>query len=229
MTEWQQRCLRWIGKPRNTLMKLYELLLLLQVQIHSKCEFAEKQVVVEEEPAPTTINSAPPMKDGAEEGATAAAGPHHRRERTELISRGGGGGDRSDGGSASSSSSAAATGSGGSGNPPEGEKASTEFEYVWEDGDEEVVGKGGPGGAAAAAARRARKAAPVRFGTGHLLCHRETLYLMKSRWDNLILSFYDPQSDTFDPTKLPDVYDSIKVGKTKHGASSAETVASAAL
>jgi hypothetical protein len=209
-------------------MKLYELLLLLQVQIHSKCEFAEKQVVVEEEPAPTTINSAPPMKDGAEEGATAAAGPHHRRERTELISRGGGGGDRSDAGSASSSSSSAATGGSG-GNPPEGEKASTEFEYVWEDGDEEVVGKGGPGGAAAAAARRARKAAPVRFGTGHLLCHRETLYLMKSRWDNLILSFYDPQSDTFDPTKLPDVYDSIKVGKTKHGASSAETVASAAL
>ena len=42
MTQWGMRCLRWIGKPHDTLYKLYQLLVDLQTQIHKKCEFVQQ-------------------------------------------------------------------------------------------------------------------------------------------------------------------------------------------
>ncbi len=33
---------------------------------------------------------------------------------------------------------------------------------------------------------------------------------MRTRWDQLVQGFYDPVTDTFDSTKIPDVYDCIK-------------------
>lgn len=44
----------------------------------------------------------------------------------------------------------------------------------------------------------------------HLLCHGETLLLVKQRWDQLINLFYNPKTDTFDATKVPDIYDCVK-------------------
>jgi hypothetical protein len=45
---------------------------------------------------------------------------------------------------------------------------------------------------------------------GQPMCHGESLITMKHRWDELVHDFYNPDTDVFDPTKIPDVYDCIK-------------------
>jgi hypothetical protein len=73
------------------------------------------------------------------------------------------------------------------------------FEYVFEEGDEEIVGSHQK------IAKKERK-----FPYDYELCGGETLLLLKSRWDKLISDFYDTETQAFDPTKIPDVYDCIK-------------------
>ena len=222
-------CLRWIGKPRNTLMKLYELLLMLQVQIHSKCEFAEKNTDKEErEKAAAAAATEKAAAEAAAAAATAAAAaaanpddasvsstlssgtPHHRKVSGGSAALLDAGSKGVAGASAGDKQSSASTSAGSSTAAPSDKPATstTEFEYVYEfddDLDVEIMGKN---------FKKSRKEGAVqqRFGIGYLLCHKETLYLMKTRWDNLISSFYDPVSDTFDPTKLPDVYDCVVEG-----------------
>jgi predicted glycoside hydrolase/deacetylase ChbG (UPF0249 family) len=43
-----------------------------------------------------------------------------------------------------------------------------------------------------------------------LLCQKEALVLMRERWDKLYQEFYDPTTDTFDTTKIADLYDCLK-------------------
>jgi len=52
----------------------------------------------------------------------------------------------------------------------------------------------------------------------HLLCHSETLLMMKSRWDKLLFEFYDKRSGWFNPTKIPDIYDSLMYDVLHNGA-----------
>jgi len=210
LTEWTVRCLRWVGKPRNTLMKLYDLLLQLQQQIHSKCEWAVKEhaaaAAAAEKAAAAAAAAA--AEGGADpsphaDGPPAAALPNRKLSGTgAALLEGVKGAQSSHSSSAPPSSSSAA----------EKAAASTEFEYVlsdgaveytFEDGDEEIVGRN-------TNFKLRRRAQPARFGTNYLLCHKETLFLMKARWDSLIAAFYDPVKDTIDPTKLPDLYDCIK-------------------
>lgn len=66
-------------------------------------------------------------------------------------------------------------------------------------GDEEIVGT-----------HQKIKRSDRQFPVDHELCGGETLLLLKSRWDKLISDFYDSEKQTFDPTKIPDVYDCIK-------------------
>jgi inositol hexakisphosphate/diphosphoinositol-pentakisphosphate kinase len=57
---------------------------------------------------------------------------------------------------------------------------------------------------------RSREQNGAVFPMDHMLCHGESLLTMKERWDELINSFYDPKTDRFNPTKIPDAYDCIK-------------------
>jgi hypothetical protein len=216
--------LRWVGKPRNTLMKLYDLLLLLQQQIHSKCEWAaaaaEKAAAAaaaaaaEEEAAagsgagdgqstPSVANrkmsaGSAALQEGVKGAAAspaAAAGASSSASSSSTSSS-----------TSTSSSNTSAAAAAAAVEAPSNEKASTEFEYVldtgleytFEDGDEEIVGRN--------THFKLRRAPTARFGTGYLLCHKETLFLMKARWDSLIAAFYDRETDAIDPTKLPDLY-----------------------
>ncbi len=185
-------------------MKLYDLLLLLQLQIHSKCEWAEKnkeivaKEIAQKEQQTNAANAA--AAAAAAGGETAGVEGNVSSQLTPTAPH------RKMSGSSTSLDVSKASSSSSSSSAPSEKKpaASTEFEYVyeWEDGDEEIVGKNSN--------FNLRRSPQARFGTGYLLCHKETLFLMKSRWDSLITSFYDPENDTFDPTKLPDVYDCIK-------------------
>ena len=207
MTAWGVRCLRWVGKPRDTLHHLYHLLKQLQTQIHSKCEFADKAQRFKQQSqegertdhasasASTTASASATAADDAAtpaatpaaspaasspsgSGATLAPAPPSSSQRPRRLSIGGGGSIKAGGGG----------GGGGGGDV---------FEYVFEAGDEEIVGHH----------HKILKQAPRRFAADHLLCHGETLFLLKTRWDRLISAFYDPVSRSFDPTKIPDVYD----------------------
>jgi len=42
------------------------------------------------------------------------------------------------------------------------------------------------------------------------LCEKESLSLMRERWSTLVSGFYDKETGECDPTKIPDVYDSIR-------------------
>jgi len=42
------------------------------------------------------------------------------------------------------------------------------------------------------------------------LYHNETLEELQGRWLELVQDFYDPKTDTFNTTKIPDIYDNIK-------------------
>jgi hypothetical protein len=184
-------------------MKLYELLLLLQLQIHSKCEFAEKNVEIKlAEEAAAQAAQAAAAAVGAAAAAAEASSPESLSVSASVPARKLSGSSLSDSVRAQLASTAAAAGTPADA-PVAAPPSKTEFEYVpqsyeWEGADEEIVGK--------SSSARSKKLPTARFGVGHLLCHKETLFLMKSRWDNLISSFYDPKCDTFDPTKLPDVY-----------------------
>ena len=198
MTAWGVRCLRWVGKPRDTLHHLYHLLKQLQTQIHSKCEFADKAQRFKQQsqdgeraehastPSPASASTSVSVSASDDAASFAAASspsasslapaPPSSSQRPRRLSISGG--------------SAKAGGGGGGG-------GGDVFEYVFEAGDEEIVGHH----------HKIVKQTPRRFAADHLLCHGETLFLLKTRWDRLISAFYDPVSRSFDPTKIPDVYD----------------------
>ena len=174
MTAWGIRCLRWVGKPRDTLHHLYGLLKALQAQIHSKCEFADKHSSRQPADAADGPASTKTTIDEAQTDASTliVAAPSRPRR---LSLGGGSSGEKRAGGDV--------------------------FEYVFDEGDEEIVGS----------QHKFKRQPARRFAADHLLCHQETLFLLKTRWDRLIQAFYDPTSRSFDPTKIPDVYDCIKV------------------
>ena len=223
LTEWTVRCLRWIGKPKLLLVKLYELLLQLQAQIHSKCEWAEKNTP----PAPTL----PPMALSSNEEddtnisstkSDPSSSSSHSLSRGSIFS----------GSSTNLTKDLTATGSGSSApasaSSSSKAKASTEFEYVYEWEGSSGTGSTndanttagtddngeGSSGSGTSKVNKMKRPQATRFGLGHLLCHKETLFLMKSRWDNLISSFYDVKTNSFDPTKIPDVYGQSERGST---------------
>lgn len=96
------------------------------------------------------------------------------------------GADQSSGNSKSSSTSSTA--------PPDNS------EYVYDDGDEEVVGVGA----------KIKQKPDVVLPAKHVLCNKDTIQLLHARWSKLVKEFYDSDRKIFDPTKIPDVYDAIK-------------------
>lgn len=216
MTEWAARCLRWLGIPRDQLYKLKDLMEELLDRIRKLREDQDALLGV------TTANSTPTT-------ATANSTPMGRsgRPTTNRIVIPGNSGSASSGndtkasgssgnvstrnaseaGLSSSSTVSNITTSVRSPNTQSQSQSQSqlpeddESEYVFEDGDEEVVGKNAKFKkrhvTQVAAARRVRP------------CHGETLLLMQNRWEKLLSDFYSPTRG-FDPSKVPDVYDAIK-------------------
>lgn len=145
MTSWAARCLRWLGIPREQLVKLLELMRGLLDRIR---QLRQKRAAQE-------------SGQGSQAGGTPAVRAA---------------GEQAD-------------------NPDEVD------EYVFEDGDEEVVGQGAKIKAPAGKEEAEKLNQP---------CNGETLELMEARWAKLINDFYDASRDQFDPTKIPDVHDAIK-------------------
>jgi hypothetical protein len=47
------------------------------------------------------------------------------------------------------------------------------------------------------------------YAGSHMCSEGEPLFLLRQRWKTLIRSFYNEETNEFDPTKIPDVYDAI--------------------
>ena len=210
MTAWGIRCLRWVGKPRDTLLHLYGLLKALQAQIHSKCEFADRHSSKQPQDAADGPPSTKTTIDEAQSSDTATLTVAASSRPRRMSLGGGGSGEKRAGGdvfeyvfeegSHYHTIAPLPLSSRRCGLLCSGLSLTACFVAFWYPGDEEIVGS----------QHKFKKQPARRFAADHLLCHQETLFLLKTRWDRLIQAFYDPMSRSFDPTKIPDVYDCLK-------------------